>query len=59
MPASLAQGATLPVWLTSIMKVFIVVVLFIGPFVASVLSILAGFAAGVYFVFRRRRIHAV
>ena len=55
LPNWLTRGNSLPNWLDSTLKVIGVLVLFVGPFLASIASIVLGFAAGVYVVFKRRR----
>ena len=55
LPVWVGQNMAMPPWLQDASKFFVAVVLLIGPFVASAIGVLIGFAAGLYFVFRRRR----
>jgi hypothetical protein len=54
-PVWLSQRFTFPPWLENASKFFVAVTLIIGPFIGSAIGVLAGFAAGFYFVYRRRR----
>jgi hypothetical protein len=54
-PAWLAQKFTFPIWLTQVSKFFVAAVLLLGPFIASSLGVLLGFAGGIYFVYRRNK----
>ncbi len=53
-PILLAGHYTLPQWLTYTGAVIVAGILFIGPIVASVMGVIVGFAAGLYYVFKRR-----
>lgn len=55
LPVLVAQHFTLPQWLQQAGAVVVAAILLIGPFVASAIGIVFGFAAGVCFVFGRRR----
>ena len=57
LPVWAAQKMELPQWLHDATRLFVAAALLIGPFVASAIGVFLGFAAGVYFVFRRRRSH--
>ncbi|MEI8044676.1 MAG: hypothetical protein WCL11_24915 [Verrucomicrobiota bacterium] len=59
LPVWASQKVTLPQWLESAMKIFVAAVLLLGPFAASAVGVLVGFALGALIVFRRRRRHAV
>ncbi len=50
----LAGHYTLPQWLNYAGAVVVAGILFIGPIVASVIGVIMGFSAGVYYVFKRR-----
>ncbi|MGH8004347.1 MAG: hypothetical protein ACRECJ_06460 [Limisphaerales bacterium] len=54
-PVWMSQKVAFPDWLKPVIPVYIAVVLLIGPFIGSAIGVLFGFAAGVYFVYRRRR----
>ncbi|SRR6266403_236600 len=54
-PVWLAPKITLPDSLHQITKFFVAFTLLIGPFIASGVGVLGGFAAGLYFVYRRNR----
>ena len=55
LPVLVAQHFTPPQWLQQAGAVVVAAILLIGPFVASAIGVVLGFAAGVFFVFRRRR----
>ncbi len=59
LPILVAQHFTPPQWLQQAGAVVVVVILMVGPFLASAIGVVLGFAAGVFFVFRRRRSHVV
>lgn len=50
-----AQHFIPPPWLQQAGAVVVAVILLVGPFVASGIGVALGFAAGVFFRFRRRR----
>jgi hypothetical protein len=54
-PVWLNQKVSLPDWLQQVSKFFVAGTLLIGPFIGSAIGILLGFAAGFYFVYRRRK----
>jgi hypothetical protein len=54
-PAWLAQKFTFPDWLRQVSKYLAAGTLLIGPFIASALGVLIGFAAGIYYVYRGRK----
>ena len=53
-PAWVNQKVSLPEWLQHASMYFVAAALLIGPFIGSVIGVLLGFAAGLYFVYRRR-----
>lgn len=55
-PAWFAQKFTIPDWFQHVSQFFVVSMLFIGPFIGSAIGVLFGFAAGLYFVYRRRNV---
>lgn len=57
LPVLMAEHFTLPQWAQQTGALVAAVLLFIGPFAASALGVVLGFAAGVFFVFRRRNKH--
>ena len=57
-PAWLAQKFTFPDWLQQVSRYFVAAALLIGPFIGSAIGVVVGFAAGLYFVYRRRRLAA-
>ena len=54
-PVWLSQKSTFPGWLQQTSKFFVAGALLIGPFIGSAFGVFFGFAAGSYFVYRRRR----
>jgi hypothetical protein len=54
-PVLLAEKFTLPQWLNYTGAVAVAGILFIGPIFASVIGVIAGFAAGLYYAFKRGR----
>jgi hypothetical protein len=54
-PVWLSQKFTFPGWLQQTSKFFVAAALLIGPFIGSAIGVLSGFAAGFYFVYRRRK----
>jgi len=55
-PVWLNQKVSLSDWVRHIFQLFVAATLLIGPFVGSAIGVLLGFAAGVYFIYRRRRV---
>ena len=55
LPVLVARHLTPPQWLQQAGAVVVAAILLVGPFVASAMGVILGFAAGVFFVFRRRR----
>ena len=55
MPVWLAQTITFPDWLQQPSKIFVAGVLLIGPFIASGVGILVGFAGGFYLARKKSR----
>ena len=53
-PILLAGHYTLPQWLNYTGAVIVAGILFLGPILASVIGVILGFAAGIYYVFKRR-----
>jgi len=53
-PAWLAQKYTFPAWLQQASQFFVATALLVGPFIGSAMGVLFGFAAGFYWVYRRR-----
>ena len=58
LPVIITHNSSPPDWLHQTASVVSLGALMIGPFLASAVGVLLGFAAGAYFVFRRRRKHA-
>jgi hypothetical protein len=54
LPAWFSNQFTLPEWLRHACAIVAMVVLMVGPFAASAAGILLGFAAGLWFVRKRR-----
>lgn len=54
-PVLMAQHFAPPQWLQQASVIVAAAILLVGPFVASTIGIALGFAAGVFFVFIRRR----
>jgi len=52
-PAWINQKVSLPEWLQSVSQYMVAVVLLIGPFIGSAIGVMLGFAAGMYFYYRR------
>lgn len=55
LPVLVEQDFTPPQWLQQAGAVVVAAILLIGPFIASAIGVVLGFAAGLLFVFRRRR----
>ena len=55
LPVMVAQKVSPPQWLHNAVTVLVAAALLVGPFVASAIGTIVGCAAGVYFVFKRRR----
>jgi hypothetical protein len=55
-PAWLNQNVSLSDSLRYILQLFVAVTLLIGPFIGSAIGVLLGFAAGIYFTYKRRRV---
>jgi hypothetical protein len=55
-PAWLNQKVALADWLRHIFQLFVGVTLLIGPFIGSAIGVLLGFVAGIYFIYKRRRV---
>jgi drug/metabolite transporter (DMT)-like permease len=53
-PILLAGHYTLPQWVNYTGAVIVAGILFLGPILASVIGVIVGFAAGIYYVFKRR-----
>ena len=53
-PVWLSQKFTFPGWLQQASKFFVAAALLVGPFIGSAVGVLFGFAAGFYYVYRRR-----
>jgi len=54
-PIWLNGKVSFPDWLQEVSKFFVAGTLLIGPFIGSAIGILLGFAAGLYFVYKRRK----
>jgi hypothetical protein len=50
-----ASHYTLPQWLNYSGAIIVAGILFIGPIFASIIGVSVVFAAGIYFVFKRRK----
>ena len=55
LPVLLTQKISPPPWLQQVVAIIVGFILILGPFVASAIGVALGFAAGAFFVFRRRR----
>ena len=55
-PAWLNQKVSLSDWLRHLFQLFVAATLLIGPFIGSAIGVLLGFPAGIYFIYKRRRV---